>query len=85
MNKNDQNIDFDTIDAYILDCLHHLEFGTFERVDDGKSRLLEYWWDQWKDKFHELVLETTSGLEHPTAPESKEGKVEDEEKPAAKK
>ena len=85
MNTKGQNIDFATLDAYVLDCFHHLEFGTFERVDDGRSRLLENWWDQWRDKFHELVLEATSGQEQPPAPEPEKGKAEDEKKPAAKK
>lgn len=46
-------------DEYILSIVHDLLFGDFERTNDGRSRLLEKWYEEYKGRLHELASEVT--------------------------
>mgnify|MGYP000022826569 CR=1 FL=1 len=43
------------LDSLILNMVHDLMFGEFSREDDGRNRLLNIWYSEYKHRVHETV------------------------------
>lgn len=44
------------LDDYILNIVHELLYGSFERTGDGKDHVLSnYWYPNYQNRVHEIV------------------------------
>ena len=48
---------YSKLDEYILSAIHELEFGTFEMVEDGRSKLLKRWYEDHKLKINNIAAD----------------------------
>lgn len=65
---------FKEFDTFLLSNVHELMFGDFEMTGDGRERLLNMWYDGFKDRVHDLIESTSEEEEEEPEEKNKDGK-----------